>query len=164
MGAAEDLLDIEHIRQLKYRYFRFVDTKDWEGVASCFVPEATAGYPQRECGNRDEIIAFLSESMVPDLVTMHHGHHPEITLDPASKAGRTATGIWYLHDKVMVVPYDFSLEGAAIYTDRYVCTDAPDLGGWRMTHTGYQRIFETTWSLSKIEGFNVQQGDLSRGR
>lgn len=159
MGAAEDLLAIEHIRQLKYRYFRFVDTKDWDGVASCFVPEATAGYPQRECANRDEIIAFLSESMIPDLVTMHQGHHPEITLD-----GNEATGIWYLHDKVVVVPYDFSLEGAAIYSDRYSRTgDASDLGGWRMTHTGYQRIFEATWKLSAIEGFHVQQGEISRG-
>lgn len=158
MGAAEDLLDIEHIRQLKYRYFRHVDTKDWDGVASCFVPEATAGYPQRECGSRDEIIAFLSESMVPDLVTMHHGHHPEITLD-----GDRATGTWYLHDKVMVAAYDFGLEGAAIYTDRYVRTDAPDLGGWRMSHTGYQRVFEATWSLSAVPGFTVAQGDISRG-
>lgn len=159
MGAAEDLLDIEHIRHLKYRYFRYIDTKDWDGVASCFVPEATAGYPQRECANRDEIIAFLSESMVPDLVTMHHGHHPEITLD-----GNEATGIWYLHDKVMVVAYDFALEGAAIYRDRYVRTgDTSDLGGWRMTHTGYQRVFETTWSLSKVEGFKVEQGEVSRG-
>lgn len=151
MGAAEDLLDLEHIRQLKYRYFRCVDTKDWDGVAGCFVPEATAGYPQRTCADRDEIIAFLSESMVPDLVTMHQGHHPEITLD-----GETATGTWYLHDKVMYPAFDFTLEGAAFYTDRYVRT--PD--GWLMSHTGYERVFEAS---GKLGGVKVKQGSISRG-
>ena len=32
-----------------------------------------------------------------------------------------------------------------------------------MTHTGYDRIFETTWKLSAIEGFNLQQGAISQG-
>ena len=39
-----DLVAIEEIKRLKHRYFRFVDTKDWAGVAGCFVPEATAAY------------------------------------------------------------------------------------------------------------------------
>ena len=89
------LLDLEEIRQLKYAYFRSLDTKDWDGVADCFVAEATATYPAQECDSRDAIIAFLSEAMVPDLVTMHHGHHPEIRID-----GDRATGTWYLHDQV----------------------------------------------------------------
>lgn len=151
MSAAEDLLDLEHIRALKYRYFRCVDTKDWAGIADCFVPEATASYPQRACADRDEIVAFLSEAMVPDLVTMHHGHHPEIEL-----AGDTATGTWYLHDKVFLPDLDFALEGAALYTDRYVRT--PD--GWLMTHTGYERVFEVTGTLA---GMTVKQGAVSRG-
>lgn len=154
MDAAQTLLDIEHIKQLKHRYFRYVDTKDWDGVAGCFVPDATAAYPQSECASRDEIIAFLSSSMVPDLVSMHQGHHPEIEVD-----GDTATGTWYLHDKVFVPAYDFCLEGAAIYTDRYVRTE----DGWRLTHTGYQRMFENTWKASGVEGFRLKQGDISRG-
>jgi hypothetical protein len=155
MDAAQTLLDIEHIKQLKHRYFRFVDTKDWEGVAGCFVPEATAGYPQQACGNRDEIIAFLSTSMVSDMVSMHQGHHPEIEVD-----GDTATGIWYLHDKVFLPQHDFCLEGAAIYTDSYVRTSE----GWRKTHTGYERMFETTWSSKGVERWKIEQGAISRGR
>ncbi|WP_442940154.1 nuclear transport factor 2 family protein [Nocardioides sp. B-3] len=87
------LLDLEEIRQLKYAYFRCVDTKDWPGVAACFVPEATAAYPTRECADRDAIPEFLTSSLVPDLITMHHGHHPEIHVD-----GDEATGTWHLHD------------------------------------------------------------------
>jgi len=154
MDAVQTLLDIEHIKQLKHRYFRHVDTKNWDGVAGCFVPEATAGYPQQACANLEEIITFLSTSMVPEMVSMHQGHHPEITVD-----GDTASGVWYLHDKVFMPQYDFCLEGAAIYTDRYVRTE----DGWRLTHTEYDRMFETTWKASDIAGFRLKQGEISRG-
>jgi hypothetical protein len=141
------------IRQLKYRYFRLLDTKDWSGLEQCFALEATASYPQRECADRDEIMRFLTESMTPDLITMHHGHHPEITVD-----GTTATGIWYLHDKVFAPAFDFALEGAALYRDTYECVD----GEWLITHTGYQRIFESTWSTKDAPGWQIKQGrDLS---
>ena len=36
--------DIHEITQLKYRYLRALDTKDWERFAACFVPEATGDY------------------------------------------------------------------------------------------------------------------------
>jgi hypothetical protein len=145
------LLDLEEIRQLKYAYFRCIDTKDWAGIADCFVPEATASYPTQDCADRDAILAFLTSSLVPDLVTMHHGHHPEIRVD-----GDEATGTWYLHDKVFATAYDFALEGAALYEDRYLRT--PE--GWRMTHTGYERLFETTTGTT---GLKVEQGARSRG-
>jgi uncharacterized protein (TIGR02246 family) len=145
------LLDLEEIRQLKHAYFRCLDTKDWDGVASCFVPEATASYPTQECAGRDEILAFLTASLVPDLVTMHHGHHPEIRVD-----GDEATGTWYVHDRVFAVARDTALEGAALHEDRYLRT--PD--GWRMTHTGDERIFEST---SSTAGLTLRQGARSRG-
>lgn len=145
------LLDLEEIRQLKYAYFRCVDTKDWPGVEGCFVPSATASYPGQDCADRDAILAFLTSSLVPDLVTMHHGHHPEIRV-----RGDAATGTWYLHDQVYAPAVDFALEGAALYEDRYVRTH----GGWKMSHTGYERIFEKTGTLS---GATVKQGDRSRG-
>lgn len=145
------LLDLEEIRQLKYAYFRCLDTKDWDGVAACFVPEATASYPSQDCADRDAILEFLAASLVPDLVTMHHGHHPEIRVD-----GDEAQGTWYLHDQVYAPAHDFALEGAALYEDRYVRTS----DGWRMAHTGYDRIFEKSGSTA---GVTIKQGARSRG-
>ncbi len=154
MDAAQTLLDIEQIKQLKHRYFRCVDTKDWDGLTDCFVPEATATYPRHPCANRDDILAFLTRLMVPEMVTMHQGHHPEIAVE-----GDTATGVWHLHDKVIVPAFDYSLEGAAIYRDRYVRTE----DGWKLSHTEYDRLFETSWKLSAIEGYTVNQGEISKG-
>jgi hypothetical protein len=145
------LLDLEEIRQLKYAYFRCIDTKDLPGVEACFVPEATATYPTQECADRDAILEYLTASLVPDLVTMHHGHHPEIQIH-----GDTATGTWYLHDQIYAPAHDFALEGAALYEDRYVRTSA----GWRMSHTGYERIFEKSGSSA---GSTIKQGARSRG-
>ena len=151
MDAIERLVAKDEITQLKARYFRCIDTKDWAGIAACFVPEATATYPTKECADRDAILAFLTESLTPDLVTMHHGHHPEIRID-----GDRATGTWYLHDQVYAPAHDFALEGAALYDDRYVRTSA----GWRMSHTGYERIFEKSGTTS---GTTIKQGPRSRG-
>ena len=36
--------DIEQIRQLKYRYLRTLDTKQWDEFEACFLPEVTADY------------------------------------------------------------------------------------------------------------------------
>ena len=156
------LLDLEEIRALKYAYFRCVDTKDWAGVEACFVPEATASYPSATCADRAGIIAFLSESIFPELVTMHHGHHPEIQLDAGytGGVGDTASGTWHLHDKVFAPAFDYALEGAALYADTYLRTAQ----GWRMTHTGYQRLYESTWSTKDVPGLTFEQGAISRGQ
>jgi hypothetical protein len=145
------LLDLEEIRQLKYAYFRCLDTLDWDGVAACFVPDATASYPDQDCADRDAILEFLTTTFVPDMVTMHHGHHPEIRVE-----GDRAHGTWYVHDRVYAPAHDRALEGAALHEDGYLRTH----DGWRMSHTGYQRIFESTTATS---GLTLKQGARSRG-
>ena len=61
----EDLVELELIKRLKYRYLRSIDQKLWEELASCFVPEATARYGGGlyEFSNRDDIMAFCRKSM-----------------------------------------------------------------------------------------------------
>ena len=39
VSIAQRLWDIEQIKQLKARYFRFVDTRDWPAVIALFHPE-----------------------------------------------------------------------------------------------------------------------------
>ena len=40
MDAIERLDAVEQIKQLKARYFRCMDTKDWDGFAAVFGPDA----------------------------------------------------------------------------------------------------------------------------
>ena len=105
MDVVERLDAVEQIRRLKARYFRCMDTKDWEGFADVFAPDAVmdmsgevppsddpeAGITR---GNR-EIAAFV-EAAVGDVVTVHHGHMPEIDVTSPT----TARGIWAMEDKL----------------------------------------------------------------
>lgn len=141
--------DREQIKQLKYRYLRTLDTKQWDEFETCFVPEATADYAGLAFADRAELVAYMRENLGPSVVTMHHCHHPEITI-----TGDEATGRWYLHDQVISAEWKFRLEGAAFYEDRYVRTSE----GWRVAHTGYVRTFEATYDLPDSPGFRLKLG------
>jgi SnoaL-like domain len=132
-----DLEEIEAIRQLKYQYFRFLDTKRFTELGQLLTDDATSAYQSGELSynGRDAIVAFLEESLGNgDIVTMHNGHHPEIELTGPG----TATGVWYLEDRVVIRAMDLEILGTLLYDDRYVKVD----GQWKIKHTGYDRIFE----------------------
>ena len=109
--------DIEAIKQLKYRYLRTLDLKQWDEFAECFVPEATGDYDGLVFDDRESLVGYMRENLGQGLISMHHAHHPEISVD-----GNEATARWYLEDKVIVPELHFVLEGAAFYTDRCVRT------------------------------------------
>jgi hypothetical protein len=145
--------DVAAIQRLKYAYFRCLDLKHWDEFATLFVPEATGSYGKDlEFGSRDELVGYMSSTLTADMITLHQAHHPEIEVD--GDPGDTATGVWYLHDKVFVPAFDYALEGAAFYSDRYVRT--PD--GWKIAHTGYKRTFEASWRMSAAEGWKFEVG------
>ncbi len=48
MDTSERLLAMEEIRQTKARYFRFIDTKDRDGLASVFARDAVLDHTDAE--------------------------------------------------------------------------------------------------------------------
>ena len=145
----ETSADIEAIKQLKYRYLRTLDLKLWDEFAECFVPEATGDYDGLAFADRSSLVEYMRANLGEGLISMHHAHHPEISVN-----GDEATGRWYLEDKVIVPELHFVLEGAAFYTDRNVRT--PD--GWRIAHTGYRRTFEVSMSTADLTSYKVKRG------
>jgi len=137
-----NLVDVEAIKQLKYRYFRALDCKRWEELGETLAPDATAAYDSGRYSfdGREAIMAFLRDALgSPRIVSMHHGHHPEIEITGES----TARGTWYLHDMVIFRDIGMVLQGAAFYADEYVKID----GAWKIRSTGYERTFE--WMESR---------------
>jgi hypothetical protein len=133
----DDLVEIEQIHQLKYRYVRFLDTKRWDELAELFTPDATASYGggATTCSRRTEIMEFLTTSMADQsMLTSHKVHQPEITLTGPD----SATGIWALDDVVVLGALGMTVRGASYYDDRYAKVD----GVWRIAHTGYKRVYE----------------------
>lgn len=143
-----DLEAISSIKRLKYRYARALDTKSWDEFVDTLTPEATATYGEHlRFESRDAFVSFMENTLGPHVITEHHCGHPEIEVD-----GDTATGTWYLSDTVMIPEDAMMLHGAAFYHDRYVrCSD----GQWRISHTGYERTYESVVSLSDLPSFRL---------
>jgi hypothetical protein len=129
--------ELEAIRRLKYAYFRTLDLKQFDQLGQLLTEDATASYEdgRTTLEGRTAIVRWLSDALSsPDIVTEHHGHHPEIDLTSDTEA----TGTWYLQDRVIIPSADLEIGGTAFYTDRYAKTKE----GWRIAHTGYVRVFE----------------------
>ena len=95
MDTMERIEAIEDIKQLKARYFRCLDTKDWDGFASVFAPDARmdmSGELRRNAAEGEGIttgnheIASFVRGSVDAVTTVHHGHTPEIdVLGPSQR-------------------------------------------------------------------------------
>jgi hypothetical protein len=98
LDPLQTLIDIEAIRQLKARYFRFLDTKDWEAWTKVFEPEfehEMVAEKKTFKGPREEFVSYVSAGL-EGISTVHHGHNPEIEiLSPTS-----AKGIWAFCDRL----------------------------------------------------------------
>jgi len=138
MDALVRLNAIEDIKQLKARYFRCMDTKDWDGFADVFAPDAVMDMTEEmrdmqttadpvTRGNR-EIAAFVRAAVDP-VTTVHHGHMPEIDLT----SDTTATGIWAMEDKLRWP------EGSPIKA----------MHGYGHYHETYERVGEE-WKIKTI--------------
>ena len=146
----EDLVEIELIKRLKYRYLRCLDQKLWDELQTCFIAQATASYGGGAFARdgRDAIIEFISTSMgATTMLSSHRCHHPEIDLVGADEA----TGVWALEDVIILTDFDITIQGAAFYTDRYVKRD----GRWLIAHTGYKRTYEELMPRASIEGLKL---------
>ena len=131
------LEEIEAIKQLKYRYFRALDTKQWDELGRTLTEDATTAYDSGRYSfqGREAILAFLRDALGSTrMISMHNGHHPEIELTSPT----TARGTWYLQDLVIFRDAGSVLQGAGFYYDEYVKVD----GAWKISSTGYERTFE----------------------
>jgi hypothetical protein len=133
--AVQRLADIEDIVQLKARYFRAVDTKDWELFADEVLTEdAHFDMEGTLVDGRDEIVAFVSRT-IRYATTVHHGHTREITITGPT----TATGFWAMYDYVRWHKRDGSekvIHGYGHYAEDYVRTPA----GWRIRSSRLTRL------------------------
>jgi uncharacterized protein (TIGR02246 family) len=131
------LLDIEAIKQLKARYFRTLDTKDWDGFGQVFTPEAVMEIPEADATvhGRDAIVEGVSASLV-GTQTVHHGHMPEIELTGPD----SARGVWAMADYVEWPPADtgdrVGLRGYGHYVEEYARTG----DGWQIAHLRLERL------------------------
>ena len=131
--------DIEAIKQLKARYFRMMDTKDWDGLAAVFTDDVEIDVTGEGGGVTHSVADYMPflRDAIDDVITVHHGHMPEIQLTSST----TASAIWALEDQLWWpegAPIKY-MHGFGHYHETYEKTDA----GWRiktMTITRLHRL------------------------
>lgn len=153
MDPVQKLLAIEDIRGLKARYFRCMDTKDWDGLARVFAPDAvfdlrevssvrnpltgewTPPYGDESSVHRGHAnVLKMIRDAVEHRVTIHHGHMGEIEI-----TGDTAArGIWAMEDVVVNAPggEPIDMHGSGHYHDTYVRL----ADGWAILTTKITRL------------------------
>ena len=128
--------DLESIRQLKARYFRLMDTKDWDGLSHLFTEDVRidmVGEGGSVTIGLDDYLPFLV-SQIGTATTVHHGHMPEITLVKPDEA----TGIWAMEDELWWPegsPVSY-VHGYGHYHETYAKND----GEWRIREMTLTRL------------------------
>jgi hypothetical protein len=132
----QQLRDIEDIKQLKARYFRLMDTKQWDDWGQVFSTDAVMEVPEADMVShgRDEIVTNVSAALV-GARTVHHGHMPEIEITGPGRA----RGVWAMFDYVEWPEADgqrVGLQGYGHYLEEYARED----GEWRIAKIRLERL------------------------
>jgi len=137
MNAMHAASEIEALKQLKARYCRFLDTKDWTAWRGLFTDDFVSDTSEASgklIEGADEFVAFVRKTLgSPQRVTVHQVHAPEIELTSDS----TARGIWALEDIVRFVP-GLGMRGYGHYHETYEKID----GQWRIKSSKLTRLRE----------------------
>jgi hypothetical protein len=152
------LEDIEELKRLKYRYWRCLDLKLWDEIGECFAPDARVAYGEGQYTftGVDAILAFLREALGRERgsVTLHHGHHPEITFT----GDDTARATWALDNYMFNLKQDRGVRIGAYYED-----DCARIGGvWKFTSIGYRYLFHEEWRRSELSSLALKASMLDR--
>lgn len=132
-----DMTDIEAIKQLKARYCRLLDAKDWSAWRGLFAEDFlsdTSDSGGLRIQGVDEFIDFVRDNLGnPRQATVHMVHAPEIELTSAT----AASGIWMLEDYVKFAA-GLNLRGYGHYHETYEKRD----GRWLIKTSKLTRLRE----------------------
>lgn len=121
----QQFFDYKAICELKARFGRLADAKDWEAFKDLFTPETTFDLGAGQLLHGGETYAYAVRDMLEGAVSLHRFLMPEITFHSPTEA----SGIWMIND--------------------YNEWPADPKTGERNAYKGYGREYET---YGKIDG------------
>jgi hypothetical protein len=121
----QQLFDYKEIIELKARFGRLADVKDWEAFKDVFSADATFDLGTGDLLHGNATYAYAVRDMLEGATSLHRFLMPEITFESAT----AASGIWMLND--------------------YVEWQPDPATGERVGYKGYGREYET---YRKIDG------------
>jgi hypothetical protein len=153
MDDVTRLSAIEDLRILKARYWRYVDTKQWDSLRPLFAEDASfiAGGDSFNPSGRDEIVDLIREYMLK-VTSVHRGYQHELEVIDES----TAQGIWVMTDYLVYPPGGIKpgtriatdqVHGYGHYVDEYAKAD----GDWQFKRVELYRLRLEVSSYSSTE-------------
>lgn len=132
MSETPGLADWLAVADLKARYCRLLDTKDWDGFAALLTPDVVidttgSGGPRFE--GREAAVASIRASLEAAR-TAHQIHSPEIRVE-----GDDARAVWAMQDRLLW-PNGRAMTGYGHYHERYV----RDGGDWKIAESRLTRL------------------------
>lgn len=137
----EELLIYQRLTDVKAKYCRMVDNKDWAGFEALFTPDATLdfrGGTTTSVGNAvlcgSEAIVETISNAVANLTTVHQCHTPEFEiLSPTS-----ARALWHMADQLRWPEGSpvRAKSGYGYYHETYEKVD----GAWKICAVRLERI------------------------
>lgn len=148
MNDVEHIKAIEEIKRIKAQYFRGVDTSDADLVRSILAEDCVLDYVGccTDPATGQDFLPAMNVVMRglaswPDggmraagIVSVHQGHHCEITLT----SDTTASGVWSMTDRLYMpagAPYAL-MQGFGWYHETY----EKILGAWKIKTVRIERI------------------------
>jgi len=142
--STREISDRIRINDLLVRYTRAIDTKDWNLLDSCFLPDADVDYTASGgvAGKYPEVRAWLAKALAPFPITAHYITNSMVDLRGDRASARTLV----LNPMFFANPdgslHDFTV--GATYVDELVWTDA----GWRIA----RRVEEAGYMQGTLPG------------
>jgi hypothetical protein len=166
MDAVAKLVAIEEIKQVKARYFRYMDTRQWDDLGETFTTDGVfdcseaffvtpldgerIGTEGPITTGRANIVAWIRGAFVGQ-ISVHHGHCHEITIDSETEAHGVIAMADIIRDGSRTRTV---LSAAGHYWETYRFED----GAWRIAHSRLVRL------INDIEGFQLSGTDEADAR
>jgi hypothetical protein len=148
LPGSDRLDDLEEIHRLKARYFRLLDSKDWDELRTVYADDASLDVIGGPVGP-DEFIANRRVTL-GEVLTIHQGHMPEIRFTGAD----TARGHWALQDFLEWPdePERVGFVGFGHYEEEYRRDD----DGWRIASLRIGRLMMSRLSEARLPSLMVR--------
>jgi hypothetical protein len=137
------LEDLEAIRELKHRTWRYYDTKDAKKLLPLFTDDiriSTAAPASSELRGKEALAASLDE-VFPISIASHQGHGPVIDLTSET----TATGYWAIDEWYYYFESGREWHAKGYYLDEYVKVD----GEWKVRSLEVKFNFKESFDRSR---------------
>jgi len=131
------LADVEAIKVLMARYFRFMDTKEWSALRGLLSADMAMSAPDDVQGSlplvgADRVVRVI-ERVLGSAVSAHRGYAPEIEVTGPNEA----RAVWAMDDMVeFPASPERNFSGCGHYHAAYVRTAE----GWRISSLTLRRI------------------------